>query len=221
MSDLIEILPVVKSVCPELRLGILDACIEVNASNKEQIDEMNRVCIDIEGRMKVEEISKLPVIAASRSGYKALGKDPARYRLSAEALLRRVIKGKGLYQVNNVVDIINLVSIETGFSIGGYDRARISGRMQLSKGAPEEPYEAIGRGDLNIENLPVFRDEIGPFGSPTSDSVRTSIRPETQEIRLAIFDFDGKGELEDAFHRFESLLTRFAKGSLFSKNICE
>jgi DNA/RNA-binding domain of Phe-tRNA-synthetase-like protein len=99
-------------------------------------------------------------------------------------LLRRVFKGKGLYQVNNVVDLLNLTSVKSGFSIGGYDVGKIEGEIQLSIGKAGEPYKAIGRGELNIEFLPTFRDQKGPFGSPTSDSVRTMITPKTEQFLM-------------------------------------
>jgi len=169
----------------------------------------------LKNQLSIEDISKIPTIQSSRIGYKSLGKDPARYRLSAEALLRRVVKGKGLYQVNNVVDLLNLTSVKSGFSIGGYDAEKIEGEIQLSIGKANEPYEAIGRGELNIEFLPTFRDQKNPFGSPTSDSVRTMVTPKTQQFLMPIFNFGGHENLEEVMRDAIYLLEKYAAGSSF------
>jgi len=145
-------------------------------------------------------------------GYRKIGKDPSRYRPSAEALLRRVASGKGLYKINNVVDLLNLVSIDSGFSIGGYNAAKINGDIQLGIGRKDEPYKGIGRGEINIEFLPIFRDELGAFGSPTSDSVRTSITNECSQFLMIILSFQGNHELQKAMDFAVSLLQKHAKG---------
>lgn len=128
-------------------------------------------------------------IAATRKAYKALGKDPARYRPAAEALLRRVAQGKGLFQVNNVVEVNTLLSLETGFSIGTYDLAELHPPLFFRRGRPGEVYEGIGRGPLNLEGLPIFTDTLGPFGSPTSDSARSMVKSETMRILMVLIGF--------------------------------
>jgi DNA/RNA-binding domain of Phe-tRNA-synthetase-like protein len=135
--------------------------------------------------------------------------------LSAEALLRRTVQGKELYRVNNVVDLLNLVSVSTGFSIGGYDAGKIDGAVVFGIGHADEPYEGIGRGKLNIESLPVFRDNLGAFGSPTSDSVRTSVTLETKRFLMIIIDFGALPELEQATEMAVKLLKNYAKADNF------
>lgn len=161
----------------------------------------------------IDGISKLAAIEASRKAYKACGKDPARYRLSAEALLRRVVSGKELYRISNVVDQLNLVSISTGFSIGGYDAGQIQGNIGFEIGLPNEPYSGIGKGEINIENLPVFRDELGAFGTPTSDSQRTEVTGETTRFLMIIIDFEGSDQLENSKQMAIRLLTRYCQAS--------
>lgn len=162
-----------------------------------------------EGQVR-EQISQQAAIAASRKVYRALGKDPARYRLSAEALMRRVVKGEELYQINSVVDLVNFSSISSGFSIGAYDADKIEGPVVLGVGKEHEPYEAIGRGELNVENLPVLRDASGAFGSPTSDSLRTSVTLGTRHLLMVFFGFGAFNTLDDALKNAASLLYEFA-----------
>ncbi|MBC8005137.1 MAG: hypothetical protein H7X84_06665 [Verrucomicrobia bacterium] len=196
-----------KSRCPNLRLGCIEADVKVAESDRTLLSEINESLEQLRQSLVVDEISRIPAIAASRKGYKACGKDPARYRLSAEALLRRIVSGKGLYQINNVVDQLNLVSVTSGFSIGGYDADAIEGDICFGIGRSKEPYMGIGRGELNIENLPVFRDQNGAFGTPTSDSQRTEVSNETKRFLMILIDFESDDKLETAKEVAMRLLT--------------
>lgn len=153
-----------------------------------------------------------PQIWATRAAYKALGKDPARYRGSAEALVRRVIAGKGLPQINAVVDIINLVSVESRLPIGLYDLAHVRGDIVFRAGRAGETYKGIGKYDLNLKGLPVFCDALGPHGSPTSDSERTMVTGETKHVLAIVISFGGKEGLERWTQRMSELFQRYAGG---------
>ena len=122
----------------------------------------------------VESLAEAPAVRAVRAMFREWGMDPSKYRPSSEALLRRVVQGKGLYRVSNAVDICNLGSIETGWPYGCYDRARIGPPIVLRHGAPGEMYEGIGK-NWHLDGRPVLADPDGPFGSPISDSTRSMI----------------------------------------------
>ncbi len=209
MTD-IQITSKIRTACPGLKLGLLQCSVQTGPSSTALLSKIDESIQTIQNRLEVSDISQSPVISASRKGYKACGKDPARYRLSAEALLRRVVQGKGLYQINNVVDTLNLISISTGYSIGGYNTTKIQGAIRLGIGEENEPYEGIGRGALNIAHLPVLRDEVGAFGTPTSDSMRTSVDDGTENFLMVFYDFDGQGDLEGALEMSKGLLEEFA-----------
>jgi DNA/RNA-binding domain of Phe-tRNA-synthetase-like protein len=151
-----------------------------------------------------------PQIRATRAAYKALGKDPARYRGSAEALLRRIIAGKGLPKINVVVDAINLLSVESRLPVCLFDLAQVSGEVAFRAGRAGETYKGIGKYALNLEGLPVFSDDLGPFGSPTSDSERTMVTAETRRILLVVISFGGAENLERWGARARELLERYA-----------
>ncbi|MBQ1885020.1 MAG: hypothetical protein II165_08395 [Bacteroidales bacterium] len=141
-----------------------------------------------------ESIKQMPPIHATREAYKKFGKAPSRYRPAAEALLRRIVKGEELYKINTLADLVNLASIYTGYSIGGFDLDKIIGDLVLGIGRAGEPYEGIGRGMLNIEHLPVYRDNVGGVGTPTSDNERTKITLETTNFLLLVNGYDGSRE---------------------------
>jgi len=210
MFDAITVSETVLKACPALRLGLLGAEVQIEASPEAFWQETESLLVE-KAAWDNTLIHALPPLNAARRAYKALGQDPSRYRLSAEALHRRLSKGQGLYRINNCVDIINRVSLETGYSIGGYDLTKVLPPVHLERGQREMVYSALGRGLLNIEALPVLCDALGPFGNPSSDSERTCIGPETQHLGLVFFDFGGQAELEPALALCARLLQTWAQ----------
>ena len=159
----------------------------------------------------VDTIKLIPGIAATRAAYKACGKDPSRYRPSDEQLLRRVIQGKELWSISTAVDIGNLASLRSGYSIGCFDYDLISGPdITLGIGRHGEPYEGIGRGVINIEGMPVYRDAVGGIGTPTSDNERTKMTLATTHMLALVNGYDGDKDavtaclnfMKDAFERY-------------------
>lgn len=183
----IKITDIVREAAPALRVLVFEA----DVINKESSDALTGA-IESEGErlrriFRIEDVNKRPSIRATREAYKKLGKDPNRYRPSAEALTRRIIQGKGLYRVNEIVDAINLISLHTGFSIGGFDADKISGTsLALGRGEEGEDFEGIGRGKLNICGLPVYRDGLGGIGTPTSDCERTKLSLSTRRLLMIV-----------------------------------
>lgn len=137
----------------------------------------------------LEDILNIPLIKEARDGYKKLGKDPSRYRLACESLLRRLVKKRGLYLINNVVDAGNILSIETNRSVAVLDYDKIVGDVLIRIGTEDDEYYGIGRGKINVSNIPVYCDDLGPFGSTTSDTERTKITNDTKTILLFIICF--------------------------------
>ncbi len=157
-----------------------------------------------------EAASSDPVIACIRAGFKACGKDPNRYRPSSEALIRRILSGKGLYCVNNVVDCGNLTSIMTGIPIGCYDGDKIKGTLELRLGAEGDTYNGISRGNINLANLPILSDDSGPFGSPFSDSERTAVTEKTTRLLFAAYGIGADvAHIEAAAEMADTLISTF------------
>jgi len=215
----ISIDDILKEKCSDLKLGCIKSDVIIEKEYPELLQLIQQNIESIRSNLIIEDISKMPAIAAARKGYKLTGKDPARYRLSAEALLRRIVKGNDLYKINNVVDLLNLVSLKTGFSIGGYDVSKISEQAIFGIGKKNEPYEGIGRGKLNIHQMPVFRDQLGAFGAPTSDSERTMVSETTTSFLMVFFSFGGFDHLNEALDYGEELLKGFASGSNLERKV--
>src|SRR5690242_15673 len=202
-----------KAKCPRVALACVTADV-VTGATPEKLDRELRICE--ERILKLAEpklVLESAQIMATRAAYKALGKDPARYRGSAEALLRRVIAGKGLPRISNVVDVINLVSVESRLPVGLYDLAHVQGDILFRAGRAGETYKGIGKYELNLEGLPVFCDAIGPHGSPTSDSERTMVTSETKHVLAIIISFAGNQGLDGWMERMNDLFALYAGGS--------
>jgi DNA/RNA-binding domain of Phe-tRNA-synthetase-like protein len=202
-----------KAKCPRTALGCVTGRVEAPVSPPGLIEEMQARVAEVLKLPEPRAVLESPQIIATRAAYKALGKDPARYRGAAEALLRRVLAGKGLPQINAVVDVINLVSVESRLPVGLYDLTHVSGDIVFRAGRAGETYKGIGKYDLNLEGLPVFCDAVGPHGSPTSDSERTMVTSETRQALAVIVSFGGKDGLERWTQRMTELLQRYAGAS--------
>src|SRR6266849_5612730 len=205
--------PKLKTKCPRTALGCVTARVEAGASPAALLEEMKARETEIQKLPFPRGVLESPQIEVTRKAYKALGKDPARYRGSAEALLRRVVAGKGLPQINAVVDVINLVSVESRLPVGLYDLAHVTGEIVFRAGRAGETYKGIGKYDLNLEGLPLFADTAGPHGSATSDSERTMVTAATKEVLAVIVSFGGTEGLERWTQRLAALLQQYASGT--------
>lgn len=196
--------------CPNLHVLAISCHVRNTNSDEELWKEIAEEEKFICETMKLDQINKWLPIQATRKAYKCFGKDPNRYRPSAESLRRRILRELPLYKVDTLVDLINLVSIRTGYSIGGFDADKIEGnQLVLGVGKEGELYHGIGRGELNIAGLPVYRDKIGGIGTPTSDEERTKISLETSSLLMIINGYSGKEGLMEAGKYAVSLLNKY------------
>src|SRR5216683_8154510 len=215
----VTIEPKLKAKCPRTALGCVTARVEAGASPVALLEEMKKREDEIQKLPFPRGVLASPQVETTRKAFKALGKDPARYRGSAEALLRRVVAGKGLPQINAVVDVINLVSVESRLPVGLYDLAHVTGEIVFRAGRAGETYKGIGKYDLNLEGLPLFADTAGPHGSATSDSERTMVTAKTKEVLAVIVSFGGAENLERWTQRLGALLQQYAAGNEIITNI--
>ena len=206
----IQISNKIREACPQLALAIIICEVKNSVTSDKLWYEIDTEIQRINTTYSLEEINKRPEIAATRKIYKTLGKDPNRYRPSAEALCRRIVREIPIYQVSTLVDIINLVSVRSGFSIGGFDIEKIQGNIRLDVGTAADEFEAIGRGLMNVEGLPLYRDEVGGIGTPTSDNERSKISENTTQLLLIINGYSGEEGLQEAVNHTIQLLEKYA-----------
>ena len=153
---------------------------EFDAERDESIRNMMR---RFEGRAAAD----LPGVAETRGMFHRLGVDPTKSRPASEALLRRVLQGKGLPQIHSAVDVCNLASLEHQLPLGLYDRAKVKGTICARIGRQGEGYEGIRKGYVNLSGRPLLADDEGPFGAPTADSGRTLVTAATGTVLAVIY----------------------------------
>lgn len=177
----------IKQRIPGLKFGIVSGH---QASVQKECPEFDSYFIELENYLKANfseaPLSSHPVIGHVRRMYRKIGWEPTRYRPSSEALARRILQGKGLYRIYNLVDLGNLVSARFHLPMGLYDADKIEGEIWFDVGKEGESYQGISRQEIHAQGKLILRDQIGIFGNPTADSKRTSLSPQTQNI-LAIF----------------------------------
>lgn len=197
-------------VAPQFKMIKVEAMVENGPTSDDLWDELLAEGERIRNTYDMPMINKRPGIAATRQAYKALGKEPNRYRPSSEALCRRLVKGMELYRTLTLIDLINLLSVRSGYSIGGFDADKIQGdTLRLGAGREGEQFEAIGRGLLNIASLPIYRDEVGGIGTPTSDEERTKLSEDTSRLLMCINIYAEELSVEDTINFTTDLLTRY------------
>ncbi len=185
----------IASVCPTFVGACVEAQVENSKFSESLWEEIHTLEEKFRSELTTESLKEMSGIAATRKVYKACGKDPSRYRPASEALIRRMLQGKELYQIDTLVDLVNLASIAFGYSIGGFDADKFEGdTLTLGVGKEGEPYEGIGRGMINIAGLPVYRDSKGGVGTPTSDNERTKMGINTTHLVVLINGYDGNEE---------------------------
>ena len=176
----IEVSSEIRTACPAFAGVAISAKVVNTAYNEELWKKINEFTVRYREMYTTDSIKDMTTIHATREAYKKCGKDPSRYRPSGEALCRRILRGISLYQIDTLVDLINLVSIR------------------------------FGRGELNIEGMPVYRDAVGGIGTPTSDNERTKLELGTTHLLTIINGYSGKEGLRDAADYMIELLKEFA-----------
>lgn len=181
-------LGIAPEVASLMRIGLVQAeGLTVRGLDAQLWVEMENLAGGLRARYAGQPPAQIEGVQAARRLYHDIGIDPTKLRPSSEALLRRVLRGLGLPQINTLVDVNNLCSLEWLLPIGLHDLDRTKGRLILRRGRPQEGYEAIGKGWYSVEDRLTLCDETGPCGTPTSDSQRTMITPETRRALMVIY----------------------------------
>ena len=187
----VKIDPQLWKVYPEIRLGVMQFDTTVKKSDAQFWNYVDKeVLPQVQQAIEGKEWGEIPGIRGSRAAYKAFGRNPGRYRVSSEALIRRVRRGDGLYHINSVVDVNNLLSIKSGLSVGSYDLDKLHGTITLRKAEASEGYTGIGKDFIDMENMLVLADDKGIFGSSMSDSMRAMVTEITHHVLVVVYCFE-------------------------------
>jgi len=196
---------------PEIRLGLIRFSADVQPADDRFWNFMHEEIIpDVVKGIEGKEWGEIPGIRGSRLAYKAFGRNPGRYRVSSEALIRRLRRGDELYHINSVVDVNNLISVKSGLSVGSYDLGHVQGPVVFRKAVEGECYTGIGKEVLDMENMLVLADDEGIFGSSMSDSTRCMITETAKDVLVVIYCFENDIDLESLLEEGKAAFARFA-----------
>src|SRR5256714_3366803 len=198
------------------RIGILQMDgVRVQESPEELKAMLNALAEECARKYRDEPLGEISTVKKIRAIFHRAGLDPTRYRPSSESLLRRAGKGKGLYFINSVVDLINYFSLKMLWPMGLYDADKLKPPVTWRIGRQGETYTGIGRDELNLTHFPLLVDQEGPFGSPISDSMRTRVTEDCKRILWITFAPPGTN-IPQA--EFSETMVRFNGGEVKSSN---
>ncbi len=211
MNHHVRIDPALYADYPEIRLGCLRFTAAVREPDERFWSEMEETYLpEVRAAIEGKGWSEIPGVRGSRLMYKAFGRNPGRYRVSSEALLRRVRRSDPLYRINSVVDVNNLISVKSGLSVGSYDLDKVQGNIVMRRGAAGETYPGIGKDAIDLENLLVLTDDLGAFGSSMSDSTRSMVTLGSADILVVLHCFENDMDLPGLLEETKSAFETFA-----------
>ncbi len=149
-----------------------------------------RINLFVESLRAEHELSRLAEIEGVRewrAAFKRAGIDPSRYRPSSEALLRRLLQGQPFFWVNSCVDVNNFLSVRYALPYGIYDRTELRGPIVCRLGTDEDRYDGLNGRLMQMDGKLLLADDLGAFGSPIVDSVRTSVKQTSRDLLQVIF----------------------------------
>lgn len=208
----------IDSCLKKVNLNVIAYTLDVKNQITTEVENLTKTQInEVMTKYKIEDVVNIPKLKKSRDAYKKLGLDPSRYRLATESLIRRIVKNKGLYKINDIVDLGNILSIKTLRSVCVVDLDKIKGDIFITQGLNTDVYEGINRGIINITNMPVYQDDLGNFGTPTSDTMRTAVNDNTSKILVMIICFGQDDEDNQDEKLLIDLYQKYANGTNFTK----
>jgi DNA/RNA-binding domain of Phe-tRNA-synthetase-like protein len=117
-----------------------------NSGGMEQFEPLFKSgCERVLNEVSRESLKADPVLVGFRDLHSAVGRSNSKNIASPENLLRLLEKRRELPRINLLVDIYNLVSIQTRLAIGAHDLAAVTGNIQLRMTDGTETFLPLGQ----------------------------------------------------------------------------
>ena len=84
---------------------------------------------EVKNKYTLDILKNVPIFRSYRDFFWSVGIDPTKVRPAAEALIRRILAGKTIPRINNVVDSYNLASIKTEVALAAFNRDELIGDL--------------------------------------------------------------------------------------------
>lgn len=205
---------------PEVVIGVVVVC---GADNSGVDDELTTLLQEQEQKVQerfpgTSSWADIPVVAAWREAYRKFGVDPHDYRSSIEALIRRVVKGSLLPQINKIVDLYNLISLKHMVPVGGEDLDKVKGDIVLGFARGDEPFIPLDEAEERPPDRGeiVYKDEAGILCRKWNwrESNRTKMTENTKNAILVVEGLPptGREEVHSAIEELAGLIKKFCDG---------
>ncbi|ACP35591.1 B3/4 domain protein [Sulfolobus islandicus L.S.2.15] len=204
-----------------IKLGVFVAMAEVSnvdaRFSQQALDDMIKNVEEKYRSQDPEYLKNDSVVRAYRNFYWRIGIDPTKTRPSGEALRRRLARGNRFPRINIVVDIGNIVSVETLVPIGLYDREKVMGDLHLVMSKGSEEFLGLGKKTEKLDKgIPILVDDEGKVLHiyPHRDSILTSITPDVKNVIIVGAGVPNIDEnlVKYAVDRVADLLEKICKG---------
>lgn len=200
---------------PDLLVGwVCAAGVTVEASPPELAERLDAIVRDPESYGLDDEVRVGVRDLLRGHGYKPSG----RGKPASEFLVRAAVESE-FPHINNLVDINNLVSLETGWPISIIDIDRAGTDVfELRHGQPGESYAFNDAGhEIDLAGLLCLARPGGEaFGNPVKDSMATKLGPDTDRVLGVMYTsrrVTDEETVRAAARRFGELIEQYANAS--------
>ncbi len=204
---------------PDLNVSVVVARDLDNSGDSEEIQKMMREMEkQMQDKINPEEVSTIPVIAKWREIYRSFGSKPSDFRNSAEAILKRALKGE-LPKINLLVDIYNYLSLKYTLTAGGENIDKMKGDLVLDFATGDEEFKGIGdeENDSPLKGEVIYKDDLGVVCRRWNwrEADRTKLTEETKNVILVMENFipEENEKLEQATEELKSLVEKYCKAN--------
>jgi len=215
---MLEIEPSLRQRFPGLQVIVeyVDG-VRVEGSGRELQGFKEIVCADVKRKYSLETLKDVAVFRSYRDFFWNAGIDPTKIRPAAEALVRRILAGKPIPLINNVVDSYNLASIKTEVALAAFNRDELKGGLLMRTGKSGEQFLGIGMNEvmqLEGREIVICDEEKLVAVYPYRDADKSKVSSGTKNVMLLVCGVPGIDEeiLSGAGRVALELVTKFCGG---------
>jgi len=187
---LLEIEPNLRNRFPGLQVIVeyVDG-VRVGESGVELQAFKDRLCAEVKRKYSLESLKDVSIFRSYRDFFWKVGIDPTKIRPAAEALVRRILAGKTIPMINNVVDSYNLASISTEIALAAFNRDELRGGLLMRFAERGERFRGIGMNEpmkLNGREVVISDDEKLVAVYPYRDADRSKVSAATRNLLILV-----------------------------------
>lgn len=175
------------------------------------------VCREVTRKYSLESLKDVAIFRSYRDFFWRVGIDPTKIRPAAEALVRRILSGKPLPMISNVVDSYNLASIKTEVALAVFNRDELKGNLLMRTAEKGEQFCGIGMSEpMELSGIEIVISDAEKLVAvyPYRDADRSKVSTATKNLLILVCGVPGVQEnvLNEAGQVALELVTKFCGG---------